>query len=1407
MKKFQKCLTACLLTVMVLSLFVLGAFAETATQDGLTVELTTDKATYGAGESITAILTVTNTNNVPMQSVVLKQLVPAGYQMSEGQTDTKSVMDLQPGQSVSLSVMWTGVDQPDEGFDLMKFYENNKTLVHIVGIALGGILLVVLVALGIHKLRYSFIALVLCSTMLFGAVSGTVVQVQALEPVEGSVKVSATVTADGKEVKLEGTADYSMEPEVTTEAVCTVTFDTMGGSAVEPQQVDNGGLAVRPDVPTREGHVFVGWYADAELENLFDFAAPITSSCTVYAYWINTEDETDTDGDGLTDELERYFGTDKEKVDTDGDGLNDYVEIMMLNYDPLKTDTDGNGTADDREDLDQDGLVNVHEVQRGTDPTIADTDSDALSDADEIHTYTTDPLLSDTDGDGVSDGKEIELGTDPLAEQAVFEMEVFADTEDSVTPSVKIDLPGEQVESLSIEAVHNETFFPETMPGYMGQAYDFNVDGEFESAEISFAFDESLLAEGADPVIYYFNEDTQELEALETVIEGNVAKATVQHFSKYILIDRSIYEDQFMWTDVWDSEHNYTDIEIVFVIDDSGSMDWNDPYFERLSVARTLIDNLPVNSKIGLVRFDGGYPKTEALTKTLTADKEVVKNFLTREYFYSPGGTDMYNGINKAFPLFESAEPTTLKMMIVLSDGATVDTYLHSSVIETANNSNVRIYTVGLGSSTSYFNNYMKPLATNTGAVFYLASDATQLAEIYRDIKEKIDIETDSDDDGIPDYYEDNMIYFNGVKLVLDKNNPDSDGDGLKDGEEVELKYEYNEDRTQVKVTGKIIGGNPVNKDTDGDGWIDSDDEHPMVWDVSDRDLAMLSQIVYQNIPVSARLDLLAQSNDANVKKMAAEIEDRFLDGADLSELAGWRVVNTLYGLGIQCAAYKKDNNIVIAYRGSENVSIEEFWHDWIVTDAVQLFAGLNIQAPFAKYFVREVLNTYNNYNVYITGHSLGGNLAYYAADEALDLSKGVNRVCVFNALGLSNSFFKNIDEKSTLKVHQEIIRCYKVLGDVVSNLPNTVHYGTVIESLKCPDMSDLFGPHHLHSFLDMKLPRSKPNGLTDIEAIIHSKLSSVKAPDTINNGDAVGFLQIDKKEDWPEKLHEVSSGVSVDGREWTRYYYERLYYGEKIGSYLIYLRNPYYENVREELYLMYAKAGKTVLGGNGDEIYRKVNLKGNLSNNYLQTESGNAWDMYSNAIDSKGGYCKVESEADQLAFLYWDASQDQILTSVQWQYDIHYGERFALNNEETLPKNACDAVKEGFVKLPLSETKYHQIDIPIEDLKDDEYQIGACVKYCHKDGREAIYLIGFVGQTKESIESNQGVTVLLPLYEYPDAGPTYNYSPNDSPETGKGFLEDWVSEGTSKISHNSIAHYYFDMLPYYWWENVEKES
>jgi hypothetical protein len=65
-------------------------------------------------------------------------------------------------------------------------------------------------------------------------------------------------------------------------------------------------------------------------------------------------------------------------------------------------------------DDDQDGLSNEQEVALGTDPNVADSDFDGVSDGDEVNTHNTDPLVADTDGDGLSDGFEIDNGLNPL---------------------------------------------------------------------------------------------------------------------------------------------------------------------------------------------------------------------------------------------------------------------------------------------------------------------------------------------------------------------------------------------------------------------------------------------------------------------------------------------------------------------------------------------------------------------------------------------------------------------------------------------------------------------------------------------------------------------------------------------------------------------------------------------------------------------------------------------------------------------------------------------------------------------------------------------------------------------------------------------------------------------------------
>ena len=66
--------------------------------------------------------------------------------------------------------------------------------------------------------------------------------------------------------------------------------------------------------------------------------------------------------------------------DKDDDGLSDSYEKLFTGTDPEKADTDGDGTADGLEDLDNDGLNNIEESQSGTNPRNPDTDGDGIYD-------------------------------------------------------------------------------------------------------------------------------------------------------------------------------------------------------------------------------------------------------------------------------------------------------------------------------------------------------------------------------------------------------------------------------------------------------------------------------------------------------------------------------------------------------------------------------------------------------------------------------------------------------------------------------------------------------------------------------------------------------------------------------------------------------------------------------------------------------------------------------------------------------------------------------------------------------------------------------------------------------------------------------------------------------------------
>ncbi len=571
----------------------------------------------------------------------------------------------------------------------------------------------------------------------------------------------------------------------------------------------------------------------------------------------------DTDGDKLPDCIEQYIGSNPEIIDTDADGIDDYYEVFILGTDPAKPDSDDNGILDSNEDFDSDGLINIQEYYNGTEPYNKDTDNDGLSDGDEVNIYGTDPLKTDTDDDGLDDGDEIYFECDPLNPNSdgngVLDgyekrFQTFAhivENEDCAVKEVIVSMEGtgNLQTNTTIESVMNKDVICSEVVGLIGDPFSIETTSQFEKATLTYVIDKSKLGntEFDNLLFLWYDEENDEFVELDTVLDEENSTVSVEttHFSKYMLVDK------VEWFNAWKKaslyfEDTYEPLATVICYDCSGSMSSNDRTFNyniynedgtiayayptcyRKLAIDNYIDSMTLTDKTALI----SYESSAKLVSGFSNDKDMLKSAVKP---YNSGGTNAQAAVKIAIDELESVEHWYTRHIILLSDG---DVNISEEYIQKAQDNKIKIHTIGLGYGAS--NSRLKSYAESTGGQFFAAATAEELEAIYNDLSRDnhFDLQNmeDLDEDGLPDEFEvSGLVLSNANIIYTDPENPDCDGDGLLDGEEISIenpKFVIKKDSTggHAEYSSLVFryNSNPWNKDTDGDGLDDDSDFDPI---------------------------------------------------------------------------------------------------------------------------------------------------------------------------------------------------------------------------------------------------------------------------------------------------------------------------------------------------------------------------------------------------------------------------------------------------------------------------------------------------------------------------------------------------------------------------------------------------
>ena len=800
---------------------------------------------------------------------------------------------------------------------------------------------------------------------------------------------------------------------------------------------------------------YADWYKDTDGDGLSDYIElTCTNTNSLSPVSFNTTDLLyDSDADELSNELELSLHSNPLSSDTDMDGLDDYTEYVI-------------GTNLSESDTDKDGLSDYNEMQYQTDPltynaefrlNLSQSDNEnslqftisAVGNGDSIERFrikrvTDNFLLSDKMAGYIGSAfdcywePEVGLAVDRVYDDRAYAERAYEISSKSLDKSLYRNMYDRFVlradkdwfmdnSDMHLEVPDKWSWLPwaesDIRLGSQSALDEYFKVTDYlfsEPVTITFEFDNRLLKhEGFEPCIYYYDDKTQQLSELETSVSGNRASAVVNHFSTYLLLDKSKLDISSLGACVRDSTVGL-DKQVVVLLDNSSSMSVNEEVNFRVNILDRYFGGLNERETVSVYKFTKMLDKLSEFTSDYNSLLQIISSLELDDGKQKDSGTYYLSALYHALDVFNVADSLD-KRILLFTDGRETkydykETITLKDIISKADKLGVSIDIIGLGKSIKEAD--LKQLAYDTGGLYIRLRELLSETEI-EDVSEHlvntiIDRDYDSNQDGLSDYYTDlilskQLLTGTGISfdlLDIDLEDKDWDKDGVLNGEE--LKVITDNDRAYLYAY-----SNPLLQDSDFDGIDDKKDTAPL-------SKGLMGGIVGNLIVVSS-----VKSNTTGHSYLA--YESLVNDTLDISDYLYAKHSNTVsrkkeYGLSsgdiltLGNFAHIEPNAIVVAYN--------------ILTD-VYVFGGITCNCELYypdKYMCSDDTSSYE---MYITGESLDKLFKYLDSHNYYNVY--TNNCATIAAGGwrasLDNTSSRQIVFNASVTAHPSLFRLFNPIS------------------------------------------------------------------------------------------------------------------------------------------------------------------------------------------------------------------------------------------------------------------------------------------------------------------------------------------------------------------------------------------